>query len=582
MKNKFLLTINILVDLMCLQKISIFSSKAKYVRSLIFVLFWTVSVAFADNISVSVSQKKVSLNDSFTVIFSTTQSVKGQPDFSPLEENFDILSSSQEFNTSIINGSVSQVTRWKLVLMAKQEGTLAIPSIHFGKEESSSQLIEVSHSSPTKQDDAIFLETDLQPDETAFEQTPLIYTVRLYTSVAIPQASLSDLKVSDPEAIIEQLGDEKEFEHYGQSGKRYTVIERRYTVIPQHVGELTFLPILFEGRVMTGRNSFFDYQTQVKRIVSDQKTIKIHPIPPEFQKSNWLAANDIKFSEEWSADPSKMVVGEPNTLTLRIEAQGAHGHQIPDITLQVPSGLKHYGDKAEVSTQERGDRIVGMKQIKIALIGTKVGDFDLPDMRLKWWDLTTDQVKETVLPKRTIRIEADVVAMNDEISDQTQMIVDQKSDESKILPLEVSTPLPFWVWILVAINAFLLIGYCLVFLYKKINIRAIKPEPMSHAKAKLKDACLQNNAKMAAAYLIQWASPIFPEVKPLNIVSIKERVPDNFGNALEGLNRALYGGNATCWSGEVLWQVIRDFKPKKRANKEKKLNSSILQDLYPK
>ncbi|MFI0434320.1 MAG: BatD family protein [Parachlamydiaceae bacterium] len=547
----------------------------------IFTLFFTISVAYAQNISVSLSQKKVSLNESFTLIFSTHQSVKGQPDFSPLEADFDILSNHQEFNTSIINGAVSQVTRWKLGLMAKQEGTLVIPSIHFGSEVSPQALIEVSQASSAKQDETIFLETEVQPADSAYEQTVLVYNVRLYTSIPIPQATLSDLKVSDPEAIVEKLGGDKEYEYYAGNGKRYMVIERRYTVIPQRSGELVFSPIIFEGRILTGRHSFFDYQTQIKRIASEGKKMMIQPIPPPFQRGNWLGAQDVQLSEEWSANPGKMIVGEPITWTFKIEADGTLGSQIPDITLNLPEGVKQYVDKPEVSTKESENGMIGTKQLKIALIGTKEGHLELPEIRLKWWNVRLNQPQETVLPKRTLHIEPDLISMAPDVGEKVKPLTDSGEKNLDTVSPDASKTLPLWVWVLVGANGLVCLGLCVYFFYRRIRVKRGKPDSIGKIKECLKTACRDNHAKAAAAYLIEWAVHTFPEIKPLNIVSIKTLVPEEMGEELDNLNRALYGGSHSSWNGEVLWQMIQNYKPQKSGKKDKKEDLKLLQELYP-
>jgi len=548
----------------------------KTLLNLILMLLCTISPSFADDITINLSQKSVSITESFSLIFSTHQSIQEQPDFSPLQADFDVISNSQEHSTSFINGIVTQQIRWKLVLIAKHEGALTIPAIQFGQYKSMPQTIEVTQSSAAKKDDLLYLKTEIYPVESAYEQAMLIYTIKLYSSVNIAQASLSEPKTNDPDTLIEQLGNEREYEYYNKSGKRYMVIERKYAVYPQHAGELIFSPVAFEGKVITGKNSFFDVQTQFKRVLSEQHKIEIKPIPAPFQRNNWIAAKDLKLTEEWSADTKQMLLGEPITWTLKITADGCLGNQIPDIALNFPADMKHYLDKPVVSSQYTSDSVLGTKQIKIALIATKAGAITLPEIAIKWWDVEADQMRQTQLPARTIQVQPETVAMNTKSSEQphydvSSAHIEQKNPESQSLPV--------WVWCLIGVNGILLIGF-IRFLYNKISFKFAKPNSTKQIKYHLKIACKANNAKKAEECIRAWAGIILPQVKPLNIMTLKKHLSIKLQEALDELYQALYSNNCE-WNGSGLWKAFKAFKPAKIAKAHDKARVEVLQELYP-
>lgn len=549
----------------------------------IFVLFILegLSAAFAGDILVNLSQHKVPINESFSVSFSSQQSIETQPDFSPLQIDFEILSKTQGINTSIINGKISQETNWSLELVGKREGALTIPSIKFGSDTSPAQSVEIIKAQAVKQDEAIFLEVTVDPKTAVFEQTPLVYSIRLYRAVQLAQAGLSEIKTNDPDALIERLGNDIEYEHHGDNGKHYIVFERKYTVLPQRAGELIFAPIAFEGKLVTGGRSFFDVQTQFKRIHSDQVKIAVKPIPAPFKKSNWFAANAVTLAEEWSTDPSKMILGEPITWTLTLQAEGCLGNQIPEIALDLPENLTKYLDKPDVSTQSSAKGFEGVKQIKVALIATKPGEIVLPELNIPWWDLKSSQVRTVSLPARTLHIQNGTIAMNgswnDHASTDTQIQTLQSGAGDQ---LETKQSLPWWVWCLAGVNVALLIG-AITFLAIRIYARRSKPDSLSTTRHQLRQACQKNDAKQAQIWLLAWAKIQYPQVLPFNFIAINSYLSKPLQEAIAELHQFLYGQKEH-WSGEVLWQAFASFKPAQKSKTKIKAGSKeILQELYP-
>jgi len=64
------------------------------------VLSLYTTIGYTANVEVSVDRNPVSINESFNLVFSSTQSPDDDPDFSPLEENFKILNQQKSSQTS--------------------------------------------------------------------------------------------------------------------------------------------------------------------------------------------------------------------------------------------------------------------------------------------------------------------------------------------------------------------------------------------------------------------------------------------------------------------------------------------------
>lgn len=436
------------------------------------------------------------------------------------------------------------------------------------------------------QDPALFMEAEISPKESAYAQTPITYSIRLYRQVNLTQASITEPTVNDPDAMIEKLGDDREYQHVDQNGRLYRVIEQRYVVIPQLVGELIFSPVVFEGRILQGGNSFFHTKTQYSRMTSDEKRVTIKPIPSPFRTNNWLPAENVKAKIEWSSDPSKVQLGESITWTLTLTAQGCLAEQIPDVLLPIPSEFKHYQDKPQIENQMSAKSFTGVKKIKVALIPTKPGTISLPEIKIKWWDLKEDKEKETLVPGTTLHIEPGLIA---DAGDNITVLDTSMRDALTPVKLETQSviqaqsepqTLPLWAWALIGLNGIWIIGG-VVYLLKKINFKRKKAKPDSKTcvRDQLKAACDANDPKQAEMLLLAWAAQTYPQIKPLNLIEIKKHAPESLQDPILQLYQALYSHKSP-WVGEDLWAAFAAFNPKKGTAPKKRPPEELLRKLY--
>ncbi|MBA3239200.1 MAG: protein BatD [Parachlamydiaceae bacterium] len=557
-------------------------------KTLLFISILYIAIASSilnAEIKLNVSKPTIGIDDSFFLDFITQGNAQGRPDFSPLQTDFKVISHAQNHSTSVINGHVSIETRWHVVLRPKHEGQLTIPAITFGNDFSPPKTIEVvaAVANTPSRDDSIFLESELLPTGNIYEQSQFVYVIRLYRSVNLAQASLSELKTNDPDTLIEKLGSDQEREYIHPNGVRYLVLERKYAVSPQHAGELIFSPIVFEGEVIKSRNHFFHVETDFKRVVSKEMVVYVNPIPASFSKNNWLAANDVKLTEEWATEPNNMSVGEPITWTITLTAERCMAGHIPELTFDLPSSLKLYRDKTEINNHITPQGFTGVKKFKVALIATKSGDLTLPEITIPWWDMKTNKMKKTTLPSRNIYVKEGLIAMNSPSTETTISPTLLESIHQNPLDMsDTSTTIPNWVWALVAINVVVVlsfIGSKFQKGLKSILSKFSKTSSPKKIKRHLKKACYANDAKQAEIHLLAWYRSMHPVENSLNLMSVKNNVPPYLQDAILELNAALYGSNQL-WDGRLLWKAIAGYKVKGCAASKNK-DKEDLQTLYP-
>jgi hypothetical protein len=125
------------------------------IKKLLFLLLlssFAPSYAVAAQISVSFDRNPVSVDESFQIIFTANDTPDNDPDFSPLEQDFEILGQTQSSNSSWINGRSSKSIQWTLNVVAKHPGSLVVPEVPFGNDLSQPASILVTQQGAATKD----------------------------------------------------------------------------------------------------------------------------------------------------------------------------------------------------------------------------------------------------------------------------------------------------------------------------------------------------------------------------------------------------------------------------------------------
>ncbi len=569
------------------------------------LLLYTVlinAVAHAANITVTTSRNPVAVDDSFHLLYEADSSVDDDPDFTPVHQHFDVLSSSQSTNMRSINGSWSLKKSWDLAVIAKNIGKFTIPAINFGSDISPAIQITVTNSSspnslapdgqatiPAK----IFLESSIDK-KSGWVQSQLIYTIRLLRTVNITGASLTEPETSDPDAIIHQIGEDRY--QTTRNGIRHEVIERRYAIFPQKSGLLKIDPVTFEGRInATQPRSIFDQfrmSGQLKRLRSKAVEVNVKAAPSSVNLQDWLPAANVQLIEEWSADIHNIKTGEPVTRTITIAAEGLTAVQLPDLELHEINGLKQYPDKAVVENRQSKSGLTGLKQIKVALIPAAAGSYTLPEIKLQWWNTKTDK-KETATIEQTVltatgEIQANtaithpVKTLNESIPDK-QQTTDNKTPFSSA---QTTLDEPYWKWL--ALFFALAWLFTLVLFFKKSKTPKtqskiktnVSTTSIKSAASKVKKHANNNETSRTKTALIEWAQLFYNDKELTNLSQITEHCSAQLSQHIRQLNQTLYSPEKTAWNGEELANAFKD--EQLLNNKQKDKQHSVLKPLYNK
>tara|TARA_R110001592_G_scaffold63585_11_gene194943 strand:- start:33618 stop:35330 length:1713 start_codon:yes stop_codon:yes gene_type:complete len=405
------------------------------ILAILALLLCQISTAHADtNVRASVDRNQVSSEETFSLSL-TADSIlfSGEPDVTALEKDFHIINRQQSSRTNIINGKVNSSRQWDYTLVAKREGTLTIPALPMGKYTTRPITITVSEATDARQagNESIYLESDITPRD-AYVQQELQYTVKIFTSVNILDASLEAPEVDN--AVIEARGEDR----YQTliNGRYFQVIERRYAIYPQISGALAIPALTLQARVEGYRPSMLDPgRLVVKR--SGSHRVKVSPPPAEFTGSVWLPAREIALEEAWSKNPDTLKVGDSITRTINIKADGLLGSQLPTLPSIDLKNAKLYPDQAKIEKGEDKSKWTGIRSESLAIIPTRAGEFVLPEVRIAWWNTDSNRAEFAVLAERKF-IVAPAIASG-ENSDGSQTITMDLPSENGTANLDSNT-----------------------------------------------------------------------------------------------------------------------------------------------
>lgn len=563
----------------------------------ILILFPAISVAA---ISVTVDRNVIEEGETFQL---TIMADEGDPDTSAISHDFNILGTAKSSKVSIINGSVKSMNELILRLSPKTTGSLVIPAIRSGNDISAPIRMTVNQPSfdQAAQGADIFLESKVDL-ETAYVQSQIIYTVRLYRAVEIREGSLTEPDLSD--AVIERLGEDVTFQTR-RDGRLYHVTERRFAIFPQKSGSFTIAPTVFQGQAIDAStrqrtndpfDRFFQNQrTKRVRIKSDFIHLTVMPEPSAAEGEAWLPAKRLMLMEKWSPESPQFKVGEPVTLTLRMEAEGLTAAQLPELTLDKAAGIKQYTDQPVVETVLKRGNIVGIREEKFAIVPTESGQLVLPEVRLYWWNTEMNQQEMISIPSKVIDVlpgeNTAIETMQKfqkpmEASDHIAAASPDILTKETLITVVEAGYWPFvaaggiFAWLVTAMGWF-------VYWRNHRGLTAQSREEqitkdlisLKAATQKLKKACKDNDASRAKEAINQWAKAAWPNEEALGVTALTKRRKDKkLYDILQKLNQHLYAEGNSTWQGAEFWGIV---KPHLIVDNDSIKGDESLPGLYP-
>lgn len=507
-------------------------------------------------VSATVDKNPVIANESFILEVVADDDVDTNAlDTSVLMKDFIVGRTSVSSQTSMVNFNTTKTTRWTTVLIARKPGTLTIPSLTIENERTvpiTLTVLSASDTSTNQQKD-IFITTDIS-SKNVYVQQQLTLTVKLHFAAELKRGSLTEPSLEN--ANIIQIGKDVESDTI-INGRRYRVIERTYAINPQQSGEYTLMSPVFSGEIMvpsTRRSNFLSFgETKPVSVIGEEIPLTVRPIPTSYQ-GQWLPSELLSLHQEWQPSPDKFMVGEPITRTITLTAAGLSQEQLPIIEMAMPPGLKIYPDQAELHTGMNSNRLVSQKVQNFAIVASRAGSYQLPEISIAWWNTVTNQYQQATLPAQTITVKANPAAAQEKLAPQIANSANQPQAPTTIVVRESS-----WLqWLFLAL--WLLTSLAWLISSRKKH----QPKPVTtNAKNKslylaLLAACKKNNGQQVLTLLVPWVNELPAISHP--VATIDEALAmlksDAFSQAVNELQQCYFGKSHQDWRGDNMLVAI--------------------------
>ncbi len=517
------------------------SSKWLYAFVICTALFLSGEVSAA--VTAQVDRYNITVDETVNLSLEVSGDDSGEPELTPLQKEFEILSKNKSSSYSLINGSMNSKSTWFIMLRPRHAGTLIIPALTAGNKKTAAITIQVSQAAAPQSSNAVpqgelWIDMKIEPESVHVQQQAVI-TLLIYQAVALNQAQLSEPK-SD-HAVIVRLGEDKSYQQ-NRNGKNWNVTERRYALFPQQHGSLKLDPVQLDASVMAGRSYGSPFQTtRPIRVRSNALELDVKSMPANWKSNLWLPAKHLQLIENWPEDEFK--VGDSITRTLTLTAVGLTSSQLPELSGLLPDHLKAYADKPVLTDNNAFDGVTSLRQEKLAILATRPGTFILPPIDIDWWNSETQSMQKVSLPARTFKVlPAPVDSVQPTHTPQTPdspaavVVANNKPDQLAGI---------WWKWIaLLSTLGWLL---TLVWFYRKATAG---PAQQSHdsditadtgkLRKAVSAACQQHHAKACEQALLSFAKAQWPNESTNSLASLAKHCDAELKGEVEALESHLY------------------------------------------
>lgn len=376
----------------------------KHLRIVLAIALSLIGTTLQAATVLTLDRQQIHIDDTFRMTIRVTDGENLESvDLAPLNSNFDILGRSQ--NSRHIFGSAGNES-WSeltLTLAPKHTGTLYIPALDLDgvKTEPTQIIVREAAPLPGGTLDTVFVEIETDK-ETVFVQEQFIFTVRIFQSINLDNASISELKLEN--SFIEQISQTSS--QRSLNGTTYLVREIKYAIFPQKSGQLELPALSFSGVQLNRRRSLFDMGGQGKTIrrQTDRKTVTIKSIPAGVDNENWLPADQLTIDESWSVDPDQLSAGESATRTITIKGEGLLSTQLPPTLPPTIDGIKFYPDQPKLESQQSELGVNSQRIDSSAMVITRAGQYSIPETKISWWDVKSNKRRWAIIASREFSV----------------------------------------------------------------------------------------------------------------------------------------------------------------------------------
>jgi hypothetical protein len=375
------------------------------------------SLSYGDPVTASVDRTVTTSNEAINLTVTLTGEA-GDVDVSGIRD-FRVISRGTSSSVQIINGNISRQALYNYALLPLKKGRLTIPALPVeqdGKTYYTREIRITVSDAPTQQqaERELFIESSVSETEPYVGQQ-IVYTFRLYRAVQMANANLQ--KPDFEGFTAEELEDRKTYRKI-VNGREYVVTEVTDILVPLSPGKFEIGPAILKcdlvrksaRRRRSPLDSFFNdsffgqNRLEPKIYRSDPLSITVKKLPADTGMPPFSGVVGA-ITLESAIENADLRVGDSTTLTVKIAGVGnLMDAEFPE--LEIPAAFKLYTDAPEDDIQVDARGYAGSRTMRYALVPVRAGSFEIPVIRLKYFDPQRNAYQTAETKPIQIRVDA--------------------------------------------------------------------------------------------------------------------------------------------------------------------------------
>lgn len=349
-------------------------------------------------------RSSVTLGETVALNIETDQSLQAI-DYSPLQQTFDVGGQSVRRSFSLTNGRSTSKTVFSVGLRPRRAGALTVPALRIGNQMGPTLQLQVLQptAAPASNKNDVFVELEADTLHPYVQQTVAV-TVRL--NYAVPLAS-GQLDLPPPDhGNLQRVGEDVTYQR-DLGGRRYQVVERRFSLIPDRSGELLLPGARFNGVRADGNyDLLFSSSRQTLSAASPALPLQVRAIPAAAPQP-WLPLRNLTL--RWLQTPKQAFAGQAVTLEYEMEAISASAAQLQPVQMPKMAGATIFAEPARKQDAFVDDGQRAVLQQVLSVVPTHAGTLTIPGPEVRWWDAVQGVARVAKLPALELQVAAGAI-----------------------------------------------------------------------------------------------------------------------------------------------------------------------------
>lgn len=367
-------------------------------RGLCLLLAWVALPALAQT-RAWLDRAEITYGETVALNIATDQAVT-QVDYGPLQAQFELGGQSVRRSYEWVNGRSRTVSLFSVGLRPRAPGLASIPALRVGNASTAPLRLVVLQPAvaPAGANADVFVETTVDAARPYVQQAVGV-TVRL--NYAIPLLS-GQLDLDAPaQASLQRVGEDLQYQRM-LGGRRYSVVERRFLLVPERSG-----PLLLPGARLNGITGSgfmgFDGDRQPVSVAAPATRLQVLPIPAAAPQP-WLPLHALRL--RYLQAPRQAFAGAAASIEVEAVADGATAAQVPEIALGTVAGAQVFAEPPRTEEQFVDGRPRTVVRRVFALVPTRPGTLVVAGPQIAWWDAVAGVPRSAGLPPLQLQVAA--------------------------------------------------------------------------------------------------------------------------------------------------------------------------------